>query len=257
MNKRRLTLAGTAVVIAALVQFFYIGLIEPQAQMHIDQAQDAGLATPRTLFVVLKDGEQKICIIAALICLLLIGERAYRIWNHQYLFDVDLFQSHENEAERPSLEQLESLDKHIKETPLVKTMLASIRRFDATKDVQNAADVIDTNIESTGMKLESENTSIKYLIWAIPSIGFVGTVRGIGAALAEADKALNGDLAAVTELLGVAFNSTFVALILSIFLTGGLYLLQKQQDEMILSIADYCDRYLVKRLTLDHGIGTQ
>ena len=59
---------------------------------------------------------------------------------------------------------------------------------------------------------------IRYISWAIPSIGFIGTVRGIGEALAQADKAVQGDIAGVTQSLGVAFNSTFIALLISIFL---------------------------------------
>lgn len=254
MNKRLALVSAVFFVLAAVVQFVYVGVIEPQAQLDIRQASEAGLTTPRTIAVLLKDTEQKICIIFALFCALLMGERCWRIYNQRYLFDVDLFAS-DKDQQRPSLEQLESLQDDIRESPLVKTMIASIRRFDATKNVQNAADVIDSNIESTGMKLEAENSMIKYFIWAIPSIGFVGTVRGIGMALAEADKALNGDLAAVTELLGVAFNSTLVALMLSIALTALLHVLQNQQDQLILNIEDYCDRYLVKRLTPDHGIG--
>ena len=58
---------------------------------------------------------------------------------------------------------------------------------------------------------------IRYISWAIPSIGFIGTVRGIGEALAQADKAVQGDIAGVTQSLGVAFNSTFIALLISIF----------------------------------------
>ena len=53
---------------------------------------------------------------------------------------------------------------------------------------------------------------------AIPSIGFIGTVRGIGEALSQAHVAVEGDIAGMTASLGVAFNSTFVALVVSIFL---------------------------------------
>ena len=59
---------------------------------------------------------------------------------------------------------------------------------------------------------------IRYISWAIPSIGFIGTVRGIGEALGQADIAVQGDISGVTQSLGVAFNSTFIALLISIFL---------------------------------------
>jgi len=201
---------------------------------------------------VLKDLEQELCIVLALCCLVLMGEKSYRMYSQRYLFEVDLLASEdEAEPQKPTLSSLESLERDIRESPLVKTMMASIRRFEATNNVQNAADVIDSNIESTGMKLEAENSMIRYIIWSIPSIGFVGTVRGIGAALSEADEALAGNIATMTENLGIAFNSTLVALMLSIGLTLALHLLQSVQDRLVIDIEDYCDRYLVKRLAFE------
>ena len=67
--------------------------------------------------------------------------------------------------------------------------------------------------------LDARLQLVNFILWAIPSIGFLGTVRGIGQALADADQALAGDIASVALNLGIAFNSTFVALLLSITLT--------------------------------------
>lgn len=249
ISRRQFSLIAICVGILFLVHLLYLGFILPQAELALDQARAAGEAAPRTLFVVLKDLEQEICIVLALCCLVLMGEKGYRMYSQRYLFDVDLLATDgESQDEQPNLAILESLQTDIKQAPLVKTMMASIRRFEATNNVQNAADVIDSNIESTGMKLESENSMIRYIIWSIPSIGFVGTVRGIGAALSEADEALAGNIATMTENLGIAFNSTLVALMLSIGLTLALHLLQGLQDRLVIDIEDYCDRFLVKRL---------
>src|SRR5262245_65359898 len=54
--------------------------------------------------------------------------------------------------------------------------------------------------------------SVRYTVWAIPAIGFVGTVRGIGAALQQAHQAVSGNINGVTEALGITFNATFTAL---------------------------------------------
>lgn len=250
MSRKHLYLLGSFIGIAVIVHLLYIGHIRPQAQQVIDAARDAGEATPRTLYVVLKDPEQEICIILALFCGVLLAGKGLRIHSQRYLFTVDLLEP-EAGSEPNHLQTLEKLPAEVVDSPLVKTLIASVRRFAATNDVQHAAEVIDSNIESTGMKLESENSLIRYLIWSIPSIGFVGTVRGIGVALAEADKALDGDIASMTESLGIAFNSTMVALILSILLTAGLHLLQRLQDQLILGIEDYCDKFLVKRLATE------
>jgi len=95
---------------------------------------------------------------------------------------------------------------------------------------------------------ESELSMLRYLVWAIPSIGFIGTVRGIGVALRRADEALQGDISGVTSALGVAFNSTLVALILSIVLMLLIHLLQGTQEGLILRLQTFCREQILDKL---------
>jgi biopolymer transport protein ExbB/TolQ len=96
--------------------------------------------------------------------------------------------------------------------------------------------------------MESELSMIRYIIWAIPSIGFIGTVRGIGEALSQAHIAVEGDIAGMTASLGVAFNSTFVALVVSIVLMFFLHQLQLIQDLFVLDAHEYCNKNLLNKL---------
>ena len=73
-------------------------------------------------------------------------------------------------------------------------------------------------------------------------------MRGIGNALGQAHRAVEGDITGVTESLGVAFNSTFVALVVSIFLMFLLHQLQLLQDRLVLDTQNYCDERLVRHL---------
>ena len=94
---------------------------------------------------------------------------------------------------------------------------------------------------------------VRYISWAIPSIGFIGTVRGIGDALGQAYKAVEGDISGVTVSLGVAFNSTFVALVLSIIIMFALHQLQLSQERLVLNTQRYIDRHLLRHLSLPRG----
>ena len=76
----------------------------------------------------------------------------------------------------------------------------------------------------------------------------MGTVRGIGRALGQAYQAVSGDIAGVTQSLGIAFNSTFVALMVSILLMFLLYQLQLLQDRLVLDSHTYCDENLIRHL---------
>ena len=76
-------------------------------------------------------------------------------------------------------------------------------------DVSNDNDdLFKVLIENKFDMLQLDLTFIKYISWAIPSIGFIGTVRGIGDALSRAAEAIDGNITGMTTSLGVAFNST-------------------------------------------------
>ena len=103
-------------------------------------------------------------------------------------------------------------------------------------------------LEVASEQQESELSMLRYLVWAIPSIGFIGTVRGIGVALQRADEAIQGDIAGVTSALGVAFNSTLVALFISIILMLLIHLLQSGQEGLILRLQTFCREELIDKL---------
>ena len=89
---------------------------------------------------------------------------------------------------------------------------------------------------------------IRYIAWAIPSVGFIGTVRGIGEALGQAHKAVAGDISGVTQNLGVAFNSTFVALLISMVVMFFMHQLQLIQERLVLDTYSYCENRLLRFL---------
>ncbi|MFW5426050.1 MAG: MotA/TolQ/ExbB proton channel family protein [Methylophagaceae bacterium] len=233
------------------VHMIYIGYVRPEANAFIEIAQEQGLTSPREVVVILKDYEQEICFILMLWGCFLISSNYRKILKTKYLFSVDLLE-HEEQDNFDVDSIIERLDKQIPEdcmsSPLVQTLRSSLWRYASTKNVQNLSDAIDSNLESLAVRQDSENTMIRYLIWAIPSIGFIGTVRGIGQALSQADQALAGDIAGMTDSLGVAFNSTLVALLISIFLMFLFHQLQRLQDSQILDTQEYCEKYLLSRI---------
>ena len=217
----------------------------------IELAKSTGQAIPRNWIIIIKDFEQEVCIVLMFYCIVQILIKLRQISKEQYLFSVDLFESAEKRNTRltDSLHELETLPRIIGDSQLIQTLKASLRRYKITEDVQNTSDAIQTSVDALSMRLEAENTMIRYVIWAIPSIGFIGTVRGIGQALADADKALSGDITGMTASLGVAFNSTFVALIISILLMLLLHSLQRAQDKRLVDIQAYCEEFLLKRIS--------
>ena len=245
-----------ALIISVIfVHMIYIGCVRPEARALIEMAQAQGLSSPRDVVVILKDYEQEICFILMLWGCFLISTNYREILKTKYLFSVDLLDDKDKDENDENLDVdsiIERLDKQIPEdclsSPLIRTLRSSLWRYAATRNVQNLSDAIESNLEALAVRQDSENTMIRYLIWAIPSIGFIGTVRGIGQALSQADKALAGDISGMTDSLGVAFNSTLVALLISIFLMFLFHQLQRLQDSQILDTQEYCEKYLLSRI---------
>jgi biopolymer transport protein ExbB/TolQ len=184
------------------------------------------------------------------------GYKTVKLVKERRLLDVDLVPVAEGmrilpEDTREFARQVEALPEESQQMLLPRALLGALRRFNSTKNIQDVASTTHTTCESEAERLESELSMIRYISWAIPSIGFIGTVRGIGEALAQADKAVQGDIAGVTQSLGVAFNSTYIALLISIFLMFLVHQLQLLQERLVFDSENYCDVKLIRHLKAD------
>ena len=229
-----------------LVHLFYEGIVRPTAAAILAAEGSSGLFS---VWVILKDMEQQVCFSLLLFCLFLMGYKLWRLLDEETLYTRDFLRDYDKSLPLDvelALSELEASS--YKDNPAMATWINCIRRFKNTRNVQHAADAIESSVESLAAQLESGNSMVRYIIWAIPSIGFVGTVRGIGQALAQADKALAGDIAGMTASLGVAFNSTLIALFISLILMYFMHILNGRQDTMVLNTQQSCEKHLLAHL---------
>ncbi len=90
----------------------------------------------------------------------------------------------------------------------------------------------------------------RIIIWAIPILGFLGTVIGITLAIAElSPEALETSLPEVTSGLGIAFDTTALALSLSIVLMFFKYFLERQETYLLTVVDDRVANLLVGRFS--------
>jgi biopolymer transport protein ExbB/TolQ len=122
-------------------------------------------------------------------------------------------------------------------------------------------ELLDYQAQIDLKKLDASYTVLNVFLWAIPILGFIGTVLGIAQAVNEfADFIQTTDggvqfnaqmrtaLSGVTNGLGVAFNTTFIALVLVIPVMLIASLLQKSEEELLLAIEEFCLEELVPRM---------
>ena len=241
-----------------LVHALYVSFIRPQAKVFLEHEAvkmqaDAEYVQQRSFFVVIKDYEQETCFILMLWAFSILGFKGRTTFRQQQLLEQDLLRLPAElpigpEDTRDLAGRIESLPAFMQQYLLPRALLTAIERFAATRNVQNVSTAARDICDSEGERMESELSIIRYIAWAIPSVGFIGTVRGIGDALGQAHRAVAGDITGVTSSLGVAFNSTFIALVISIVLMFFIHQLQLMQERLVLDSERYIDHWLIRRL---------
>lgn len=241
-----------------LVHALYVTHIRPHAEAFLQQEaaatqQDPNRVQQQSFYVVVKDYEQEACFVLLFWALSILGYKSLRTYRQQQWLGRDLLGLPDGmpvglEDTRDLLGKLQELPERQQELILPRTLITGIERFGATRDVQAVSTAVRDVCESEGERLESELSTIRYIAWAIPSVGFIGTVRGIGNALGQAHRAVEGDITGVTANLGVAFNSTFIALVISIVLMFFIHQLQLMQERLVLDTERYADLWLIRRL---------
>lgn len=251
-----------ALIIAIIVvHAFYVSIVRPNAAEiiaaeAIEAANNPAFVRERSTWVLIKDMEQEACFILMFWALAIMGYKGRDIFHERQLLDVDLVPIAEGmrilpEDTREFARQVQALPENRQRMLLPRALLHALRRFNTTRSIADVSSSTNTVFESEADRLDSELSMIRYISWAIPSIGFIGTVRGIGEALAQADKAVQGDIAGVTQSLGVAFNSTFIALLISIFLMFLVYQLQLLQERLVFDGRNYVDEKLIQHMKSD------
>ena len=251
-----------ALIIATIVvHAFYVSIVRPNAtevlaQQAIEAENNPDYVRERSTWVLIKDLEQEACFILMFWALAIMGYKAREILRERNLLDIDLVPIAEGmrilpEDTREFARQVQALPEDHQRMLLPRALMNALRRFNSTRNIQDVSSSTNIVFESEADRLESELSMIRYISWAIPSIGFIGTVRGIGEALAQADKAVQGDIAGVTQSLGVAFNSTFIALLISIFLMFLVYQLQLLQERLVFDSQNYLDDKLIRHMKGD------
>lgn len=240
------------------IHAIYVMLIRPQAQeimteQRVQMQADDTFVPERSVYVVIRDYEQEACFVLFFWALFIIGYKMTRSMRESSLLDRRLLNVSEGisvlpEDAREYARPIQSLSGQIRNYLLPRVLLSALNRFRSTAEIQSVASTVHELCEAESERLDSELSMVRYIAWAIPSIGFIGTVRGIGEALSHANQAVQGDISGVTENLGVAFNSTFVALILSIILMFIMHQLQLMQERLVLNTREYVDESLITKL---------
>jgi len=128
----------------------------------------------------------------------------------------------------------------------------ALGKYAVTRNSQDVSDTIRTQAEVDLGRLVTSMATVHYLAWAIPALGFLGTVRGLSGGLSMAGKVDGTELQEfidqATRHLTVAFDCTLVALVLSLALMFLVHSVQRDEEALVIDCQQYCLENLALRL---------
>lgn len=136
----------------------------------------------------------------------------------------------------------------------IELALSNLKNMGRISDMDNVLQSQASNDEDV---MESSYALVRGLIWAIPVLGFIGTVQGLsqavgkfGAVLSDTAEisAVKPALQGVTGGLAVAFETTYVALVAALAIQLTLTLVKKWEEQLLDECKEYCQRKIVGRL---------
>jgi hypothetical protein len=183
-----------------VVHTVYVTVVRPNADAEVRHAAERAAAgeeyvVPRSFFVVIKDFEQESCFMLMFWALAIMGYKAKVASRETRILDTPLINVAEGTRVLPGdagqlARPIQSLPPAQQGLLLPRALRIALTRFQTTSSVQSATDAVATVCDSEDSRLDSELSMVRYITWAIPSIGFIGTVRGIGSALGQAHEAM-------------------------------------------------------------------
>ena len=139
---------------------------------------------------------------------------------------------------------------------LERLILRVVLQFQGNRSVDQANSLLNSSLELLQHEIDLKYNMLRYLVWVIPTIGFIGTVVGIALAMGEA-----GNLPAIdqpdqfqpwmqtlTGRLSLAFNTTLLALLLSAVLVFLMHVAQQREESALNRSGQYCLDNLINRL---------
>lgn len=128
-------------------------------------------------------------------------------------------------------------------------------------DISEVSNILRAQAEYDEEQIGSSYKLVAGFVWAIPVLGFIGTVLGLSKAIGGFGSTLkmggNTDLSALkaslqitTQGLSTAFETTFVALAATLIVQLWLTQLQHEEASFLDECNDYCHAHVVSKLRL-------
>jgi biopolymer transport protein ExbB/TolQ len=152
------------------------------------------------------------------------------------------------------LERLRSLVDDVRHFILLNRIERALSSLHNIGGVSDVSTILQTQAENDENQIASSYALINAMTWAIPVLGFVGTVLGLTLAMANFNVGA-GDPAQIKDSLGqvvsglsTAFETTLVGLVFALVLHLLADLMQERETDFLDECNDYCHAHVVSKL---------
>lgn len=152
------------------------------------------------------------------------------------------------------LEQLDDSDAGERLSGRLRTALDFVRRTGSANELE---DHLKYLADIDAARASQSYGLVRFIIWAIPIMGFLGTVIGITVAIANLSPSQMENITDVVAGLGTAFDTTATALGLSMVLMFSHFVVDRQEQSLLQLVDDAAWTTLAGRFqTIDSDNGT-
>jgi biopolymer transport protein ExbB/TolQ len=230
-------------VVAPLWQYF--GGLESREQL-------AARWNERRLIQLFLGPEQVACYVCFIWATLILQSRYREARQQRAAFHMGLLPTEEGarilpEDARPLARKVEQVTAR-RPFILANMIRLGLGKYAISKSAPDVAEVVRNQADVELSRLVSGMATVHYLAWAIPAIGFVGTVRGLGGAFGADAASIEAFTAQAKDQLKIAFDCTLVALLLSLALMYLINVVQRAEETLVVDAQEYCQEHLLLRL---------
>ncbi len=151
----------------------------------------------------------------------------------------------------------------MRDSLIVNRIRKALELFENRPDNGEVAAFLSTQSDIDANRSGGSYSLLKVFLWAIPILGFIGTVQGLSTAVSALSMGDTGDpeslkasINSLTGGLGVAFDTTLLGLILSMFMSFPMAAVQKKEDETLTLIDAFCTEKLLPKLNDSRNAAT-
>ena len=132
-----------------------------------------------------------------------------------------------------------------------------VSQFQTNFSIEQTHEVLTAQIKLREEQIYNDYSMIRYSIWLIPSLGFIGTVMGISDTLSyvgSVDGQSEQFLSELASRLSFAFDTTFTGILIAIIIVFFEYLIIKLEEQQLIKMHEYCLNNFINRLYSNNNI---